>query len=122
VLVAWDGSKEASFALSGALPLMRQAAGVTVVALAGKDGSEEDFRAQQPDLLHYLQDHHVPARMIVRVPRQDTGHDLLTLATELGCGMLVMGCFGHSKFRELCVGGASRTVLADASLPVLMAH
>jgi nucleotide-binding universal stress UspA family protein len=36
--------------------------------------------------------------------------------------MLVMGCFGHSRFRELCMGGASRTVLADAGIPVLMAH
>lgn len=121
-MVAWDGSKEASFALSAAVPLLRRAAGVTVVALAGQDGSEEDFRAQQSDLLHYLGLHRVPARMLVRAPRQDTGHELLALASELGCGMLVMGCFGHSRFRELCMGGASRTVLAQATLPVLMAH
>ena len=122
VLVAWDGSKEASFALSAAVPLLRRAAGVTVVAIAGQDGSEDDFRAQQPDVLHFLGRHRVPARMLVRAPRQPTGQDLLALAAELGCGMLVMGCFGHSRFRELCLGGASRTVLADAGLPVLMAH
>ena len=73
-------------------------------------------------VLHFLGRHRVPARMLMRAPRQDTGHDLLALAAELGCGMLVMGCFGHSRFRELCMGGASRTVLAEATLPVLMAH
>lgn len=122
MLVAWDGSKEASFALSGAVPLLQRAAGVAVVAFAGQDGSEEDFRAQQPDLLRYLEDHDVPARMLVRAAQQDTGRGLLALASELHCGMLVMGCFGHSKFRELCLGGASRTVLAEAGLPILMAH
>lgn len=122
VLVAWDGSKEASFALSAAIPLLQRAPAVIVVALAGQDGSEEDFRAQQPDLLHFLECHRVPARMMVRAPRQPTGEDLLALAAELGCGMLVMGGYGHSRFHELCLGGASRTVLARSRLPVLMAH
>jgi nucleotide-binding universal stress UspA family protein len=122
VLVAWDGSKEASFALSSAVPVLRRAAGVTLVALAGQDGSEEEFRAQQPELRNFLERHRVSAHLLVRAPRQDTGHELLALAARLGCGMLVMGCFGHSRFRELCMGGASRTVLADAGIPVLMAH
>jgi len=34
----------------------------------------------------------------------------------------VMGCYGHGRLRELCLGGASRTVLAEATLPVLLAH
>jgi nucleotide-binding universal stress UspA family protein len=122
MLVAWDGSKEASFALSAALPLLRRAAGVTVAALAGKDGSEEDFREQQAAMLDFLGRHHVNPRVMIRAPREDSGHDLLALAAELDCGMMVMGCFGHSRFRELCMGGASRTVLAEASIPVLMAH
>jgi nucleotide-binding universal stress UspA family protein len=36
--------------------------------------------------------------------------------------VLVMGCYGHGKMRELCLGGASRTVLAEARIPVLLAH
>jgi nucleotide-binding universal stress UspA family protein len=122
VLVAWDGSKEASFALAASIPLLRRASGVTVAALAGKDGGEEECRSQQPDMLHFLERHHVGAHFMVRAPRQDTAHDLLALAAELDCGVLVMGCFGHSRFRELCLGGASRTVLAESTIPVLMAH
>jgi nucleotide-binding universal stress UspA family protein len=122
ILVAWDGSKEASFAVAAAIPLLRRAAGVVVAALAGKGETEEEFRSQQPELLHFLERHHVGARYMVRAPCRDTAHDLLALAAELDCGMLVMGCFGHSRFRELCLGGASRTVLAESSIPVLMAH
>lgn len=122
VLVAWDGSKEASSALSGAIPVLRRSAGVILVSLAGLDGREEEFRAQQPELRHFLERHRVPVRMLVRAPRRDTGRELLALADELDCGMLVMGCYGHSRFRELCMGGASRTVLAESGIPVLMAH
>lgn len=121
ILVAWDGSKEASFALSASLPLLRRSSGVTLVALAGA-AADEEFRSEQIDLKHFLARHHVTPQILVRETHHDTGHELLALARETGCGMLVMGCFGHSRFRELCLGGASRTVLADADIPVLFAH
>lgn len=122
VLVAWDGGKEASFALSASLPLLRRAAGVVVAALGVADPADAAFQAEQADLMRFLERHRVHARMVLRDAWRDPGHDLLALATELDCGLLVMGCFGHTRFHELCLGGASRTVLADASIPVLLAH
>jgi nucleotide-binding universal stress UspA family protein len=122
VLVAWDGGKEASCALSASLPLLRRSAGVVVAAIGAADPAAPVFRAEQADLMHFLARHYVNARMVVRGAWRDPGHDLLALATELDCGLLVMGCFGHTRFRELCLGGASRTVLADAGIPVLLAH
>ncbi len=121
-LVAWNGSKEASFALHAAIPLLRHAAGVTIAALAGKAGSDEGLRSQMHELQHFLGRHHVNPQVVVRAPRQDTAHELQALAAELGCGMLVMGCFGHSRFHELCRGGTSRTVLAESPVPFMMAH
>jgi nucleotide-binding universal stress UspA family protein len=122
VLVAWDGSKEASCALSAAVPLLRHADVVTVAALTDQGADETELRSQQPDLVQFLGRHGIKPRMLVRDPQQDPGHELLDLAAELRCGLLVMGCFGHSKLRELCLGGASRAVLADARIPVLLAH
>jgi nucleotide-binding universal stress UspA family protein len=122
VLVAWDGGKEASFALSASLPLLRRSAGVVVAAICPADPADEAVQAEQADLMHFLARHYVNARMVVRDAWRDPGHDLLALATELDCGLLVMGCFGHTRLRELCLGGASRTVLADAGIPVLLAH
>ncbi|WP_198118820.1 universal stress protein [Massilia rhizosphaerae] len=122
VLVAWDGSKEASRAVSAAVPLLRHAGTVTVAALTGPDLAAAEVQSQQADLQQFLGRHGIAPRMLVRDPQQDAGHALLDLAAELGCGVLVMGCYGHGKMRELCLGGASRTVLADARIPVLLAH
>jgi nucleotide-binding universal stress UspA family protein len=122
VLVAWNGSKEASCALSAAIPLLRRATEVIVATLAGPDADETDSMAQQPELVNFLARHRVTARTMVRALQHDAGEELLSMARELSCDVLVMGCFGHTQFRELCLGGASRTVLADARIPVLLAH
>ena len=91
-------------------------------ALTGPDAGTAELESQRPDLLRFLGHHGITPHMLVRDPRRDPGHDLLDLAAELHCGLLVMGCFGHNKLRELCLGGASRAVLADARIPVLLAH
>lgn len=122
VLVAWDGSKEASCAMCAALPLLRHAGTVTVAALTGPDLAAAELQSQQPDIQQFLGRHGIAARILVRDPQQEAGHELLDLASELNCGMLVMGGYGHSRLHELCLGGASRTVLANASIPVLLAH
>jgi nucleotide-binding universal stress UspA family protein len=122
VLVAWNGSKEAACALGAALPLLRHATEVHVATLAGAQESESDILAQHADLGRFLGHHRITPRFVIREAKQDSGDALLALAGELHCGTLVMGCFGHSRFRELCLGGASRTVLSDAGIPVLMAH
>jgi nucleotide-binding universal stress UspA family protein len=123
VMVAWDGSKEASCAMGAALPLLRQAGAVTVATLTpAGGGGDADIRAQEPDLVHFLGRHGIAPRMLRRPAGGDTGGGLLALAGDMHCSTLVMGCYGHSRLRELCLGGASRTVLADARIPVLMAH
>jgi nucleotide-binding universal stress UspA family protein len=50
------------------------------------------------------------------------GEALLSLATDTDADLLVMGCYGHSRARELVLGGVTRTVLREMTLPVLMAH
>lgn len=122
VLLAWDGSRDASFAMSAALPLLAQARGVTVLALgaAGRDAATAP--ADLADAIAFLTRHRVAANSLVLPTGLDTGRTLLEAARELGCGLLVMGCYGHSRLRELCLGGASRTVLADARIPVVFAH
>lgn len=50
------------------------------------------------------------------------GNTLLSRAGDLGADLLVMGAYGHSRARELLLGGATRTILESMTLPVLMAH
>lgn len=122
VLVAWNGSKEASAALLAALPLMRRAARVGVVAFRqGADAELGDAR-HQADLAAFLARHEVRAEIMTVEGEIGGGRDLLSLATQQASDLLVMGCYGHSQFRELILGGVTRHVLRCASIPVLMAH
>lgn len=122
VLLAWDGSREAATAMLGAMPLLRQATEVIVATLTVGEESTDEFKDKQATLLAHLARHGALSRSVTRPLRGDTGNQLLALAGELQCDMLVMGGYGHSRLRELYMGGASRTVLADANIPVLMAH
>lgn len=52
----------------------------------------------------------------------NAGTELLEFCRRSGAGILVMGAYGHSQFREFILGGATRTILASADLPILMSH
>ncbi|WP_159697607.1 universal stress protein [Massilia sp. 9I] len=122
VLLAWDGGKEAGFAACAAVPLLKRARAVTVVRLAedGADGLLAEH--ENTELRGYLGLHRIAPRFMTVPPCHDPGSDLLDIARAHGCGLLVMGCYGHTRWRELCLGGASRTVLADAAITLLLAH
>ncbi|MCR9140590.1 MAG: universal stress protein, partial [Alphaproteobacteria bacterium] len=47
---------------------------------------------------------------------------LMRHAADMDADMMVMGAYGHSRFREAIFGGATRSILEDANLPVFMAH
>jgi nucleotide-binding universal stress UspA family protein len=120
VLVAWNGSMEAARAVTAALPLLRGAERVTLAVL----GDSADTLGESPgaDIALYLARHGVNVEVLRRPAASDPGAALLSLAAELGVDLLVMGAYGHSRFREMMLGGATRTVLAASRIPVLMAH
>lgn len=122
VLVAWDGSEEASFAVSAAVPLLRRAKTVTVATLFDTGRSRADSEREQAELAAYLGRHDIEPEFMTATVSGDPGRALLQLAGRHGHDLLVMGCYGHARWRELCLGGASRTVLAETDIPVLLAH
>ena len=125
VLVAWDGGVEAARAVSGALPLLKAAQSVDVILL----NAASVFAPQEPsaphygaDLLQYLGRHGVHAEISRQRTKTDIGSTLLSLAADMSSDLIVMGAYGHSRFRESLLGGATRTVLEAMTVPVLMAH
>jgi nucleotide-binding universal stress UspA family protein len=123
VVVAWNASPESARAVRQALPILQRAREV-VVAVVERDPIGPALPMGSQELAPFLIRHGV----IAEVRQQqaaldgDVGAALLGLARQSGAGLLVMGCYGHSRFRELLLGGVSRTVLRDLDLPVLMAH
>jgi nucleotide-binding universal stress UspA family protein len=120
VLVAWKPSREAAHAVSAALPFLHRTKNVHVVCAAE---NIVDTHLALKQVGQYLGRHGiVPVEVHHGAVGGDVGRELLSLAKGIGAQLLVMGCYGHSRARELMLGGASRTVLQSMTLPVLMAH
>ena len=122
ILLCWNGSREASVAMAGAMPLLQRATHVSLAFMSAPLPAGSAGEAQLADALAFLARHGVHAELTLRDPLDDTGRTILALAAEQGSDLVAMGCFGRSRFQELLLGGASRTVLREAALPVLMAR
>jgi nucleotide-binding universal stress UspA family protein len=120
VLAAWDGSAEASRAIQQALPLMRQAASVLVAQFAGP--GENALAGHTADLLAWLGRHQVSATIHELHADIGDGAALLSFASEWQADCIVMGAYGHSRLHELLLGGVTRTMLDQMTVPVMMAH
>lgn len=107
-------------ALAAALALLRGARRIDLTA----EADAELPGAGAGEVEAYLRLHGVEAAVErhAGLPADAAGEGLLSLCVSVGADLLVMGCYGHGRVRELVLGGASRTVLASMTVPVLMAH
>ncbi|MFO1058196.1 MAG: universal stress protein [Dongiaceae bacterium] len=122
VAIAWNGSIQASRAVAAAVPLIEQAAEVTVLT-AGKP----DDRPATDRLVAYLRKHGVTARIDSFDPGSSSsrarGRSLLQHATEMQSDLLVMGAYGQGRVMQfLGLGGATAKVITANTMPLLMAH
>ncbi len=122
VLVAWDGSREAGRAVHEAMPFLEQAQAVTVLAINPPEHADEN-RIPSADICQHLARHGVNAEA-AHIEAHDitVGDMLLSRAADRGADLIVMGAYGHSRFREFVLGGATRNLLEHMTVPVLMAH
>ncbi len=121
-VIAWDGGMAASRAISGALPLLAAADAVDILIFNPEQDGEAHGEQPGADLALFLARHGVKANVHAHRSNIDTGNALLSAAADLGAELLVMGAYGHARFREVVLGGVTRTVLASMTVPVLMAH
>lgn len=122
ILIGWNASPEASTAVRQALPFLQRARIVEVAIFNGEDQLEALGDQPGADIALFLSRHGVNIDVRQERIAGNIGENLLSLAANLQSDMLVMGCYGHSRFREILLGGASRTVLRSMSLPTLLAH
>jgi nucleotide-binding universal stress UspA family protein len=123
VLVAWDGSREAARAIADALPFLRTARNVNVVTWRETgllaDGAPT---AQLEELAEWLLRHGVKARMHRELASAPIAEAILSRVSDLDSDLLVMGGYGHTRWTERLMGGATRGVLATMTVPVLMSR
>jgi len=121
-LIAWDASRAAVRAVTDAIPML-QKADVVQVAVFNPD-SRSEAHGQNPgeDIALFLARHGINVEVLPPQKDKDVGKALLSLAGTLSSDLLVMGGYGHTRFREFLMGGVTRTVLDEAAIPVLVSH
>jgi nucleotide-binding universal stress UspA family protein len=122
VLVAWSPRREAARAARDALPFLQRATKVLLKAFASSEAEADEWGADLRDTEKWLARHGVPVTSGIEVTSLDVGNALLSCAADVSADLLVMGGYGHSRLTEFVLGGATRTVLASMTVPVLMSH
>lgn len=118
VLIGWNATTPAARAIGAALPFLVKARRVHVLEAAGTATGPQGI-----GLREYLGFHGVvPVVHSTDAPAAEAGDRLLSVASDVGADLLVMGCYGRSRAMEWVWGGATRTVMKTMTLPVLMAH
>jgi nucleotide-binding universal stress UspA family protein len=123
VVIGWDASREAARAVNDAMPLLAAAEAVTVLTIDPEQSPRGHGEIPGADIALHLARHGVTAQVERTVSAGiGIGNTLLSRAADLEADLLVMGAYGHSRVRELLLGGVTRTMLTSMTLPVLMAH
>lgn len=122
IIIAWNESSEAMAAVRASLPTLIAADSVNITVIDppqhGPDRSDPGGALSQ-----MLVRHGVKAEITVLAKTMPRVSDvLLRHARDINADMIVMGAYGHSRFREAILGGATRNMLENTKIPVLMAH
>jgi nucleotide-binding universal stress UspA family protein len=120
IVIAWDGSREASRALHDAVPFLQQSASVRIIAIEiGQHPS-----ASADEVVSHLQRLGISAAIDVDrgLHSESPADEILSRLETADADLLVAGAFGHSRFSERMFGGASRTFLHQMMIPVLVSH
>jgi hypothetical protein len=119
VLVAWNCSTEQARSMADAMPLLRMAERITIctvegATVAGPSGEQ---------MARSLRMNGIASETItLKASKRPAGEVILAKADELGCDLIIKGAYTQSRLRQMIFGGTTRYVLANAKLPVLMAH
>jgi len=120
VMIGWDGSSTSARAVHAALPVLAMAEHIDIVIVAGAKSWHGEPGA---DVATYLARHGLDVAVsTVAKEAGDIASTLASHAAEASADLMVLGAYGHNRFREFIIGGVTRDVLAGMSVPTLMSH
>lgn len=119
VMIAWNGSLEASRAVLGATPLLHLANRVSIFAAPQYDAEGVD----PADLAEALSWQGIRTHAVAgRTDGHSTGAALIKAATKQQATLIVMGAYTHSRLRQAFLGGVTKHLLRHSPIPLLMSH
>ena len=119
IMVCWNGKNESARAIYDAMPLLSDASLVDVVAVV----KDADTDVSSVEIARNLVRHGAPVEMTnLEKGRKSTSEVLLAHAARRNFDLIVMGAYGHNRFREMVLGGVTFNILRNMEVPVLMSH
>ena len=122
VLMAWKDTPEARRAIAYSLPMLRKAKEVTVAEIVEAGDNRSAAVSRVRDVAAWLSRHGVSASEVVPEDGGDVIAQLDAIAANVGAGVVVAGAYGHSRFRELILGGMTQHLMTQSSRCVLLSH
>jgi nucleotide-binding universal stress UspA family protein len=124
ILVAWKDTSEARRAIADSLPLLRKAKDITVAEILEEGSSRSAAASRVRDVVAWLSRHGVSASELVAEMDEDRDAtaQLDGMAADVGAGVIVAGAYGHSRFRELILGGMTQHLITQSARCALLSH
>ena len=123
VLIAWKESRESTRAVCDALPLLKRAGNVVVMAIASPKGDAAAGSHSGVAIAAYLARHDIEVTVRPEVAEDiEVGELLLSRAADLSTDLIVMGAYSRGRLAERVLGGVTRLMLQSMTVPVLMSH
>ena len=123
ILVAWKDTPEARRAIADSLPMLRKAKNVTVAEIPEEGGSRPAAASRVRDVVAWLSRHGISASELVPDRNDRRATDQLDgIAADVGAGVIVAGAYGHSRFRELILGGMTQHLITQSARCVLLSR
>jgi nucleotide-binding universal stress UspA family protein len=120
IVVLWDGSISATRAIAGAMPFLHRAQTIDLVSILGERDARQELGGA--DMNKHLSRHGLSVESKRLQMLNDITATILTYVVESRPDLVVMGAYGHSRFREFVLGGATRGILKSMTVPTLMSH
>lgn len=120
VMITWNGTREAARALSDAMPFLTDAEEVVVLAVNAPGESQISCK----DVVAQLERKGIKAKAqhITASAGMSVADTILSALSDNSSDLLVMGAYGHSRMREMVLGGVTRSILGHMTVPVLLSH
>jgi nucleotide-binding universal stress UspA family protein len=121
VTIAWDGSRVAARAVADAHQVLHHASTITVLTVTDEKPLEQMDAAAL--LVHGLNARGLSAKALTfEADDRPIEVSLQERALEIGAELMIMGAFGHSRLRDFVLGGATKGILSNVRLPILLSH
>jgi len=125
VLLTWNASRESARALREAMPFLTRAESVVVLSSEPDDGNDNIARGHPhaQELSRFLESHGIDAISSgISDPDISASEAIIGQAADMNADLIVMGAYGHARLREIILGGVTRDLLKQSSVPLLLAH